>query len=129
MRFFEKVPVRVASMVQNSAEYFLIEIKPLFSIILTHLGPDGGTYPHSHPFKAFTIMLKGRIDEYNAADTRIGCYKAFGMKFTGKGIHSIFTGEAGAWFLTFRGPWTQDTWQEVRGDKTVTLTHGRKEVE
>jgi hypothetical protein len=31
------------------------------------------------------------------------------------------------WALTIRGPWN-DTWQEFRKDKYVTLTHGRKEI-
>jgi hypothetical protein len=31
------------------------------------------------------------------------------------------------WAISFRGPW-KDTWRESRHGKTVTLTHGRKEV-
>lgn len=121
MRFFEKVPVRVASMVQNSFEFFVIEIKPLFSIILTHLGPFGVTLPHTHPFNAITLLLYGKF-----ADEQ-GIFSAPALKFTGKDWHTVGTGKDGAWFLTFRGPWS-NTWQECRDGKIVTLTHGRKEI-
>lgn len=128
MRFLEKVPVRVYSMVQNSFEFFFIEIKPLFSVILTHLGANGSTFPHSHPFHAITFLLKGYLKEYNEEGLCVGVYKAPGMKFTNRDIHQISTGKNGAWFLTLRGPWISDTWVEVRGDKTIQLTHGRKEI-
>lgn len=127
MRFMEKVPVRVASMVQNSYEFFFIEIKPLFSVILTRLGSNGSTLPHSHPFNAVTLMLKGQIVERRGGEIIDG-FRAGQWKATDKGMHSISTDGSGAWLLTFRGPWSS-TWQEEQPDGTIkTLTHGRKEI-
>lgn len=127
MRFMEKVPVRVASMVQNSFEFFLIEIKPLFSIILTRLGSNGSTLLHSHPFDAVTFILKGVIQECGPEE-QCDEYYAPAFKRTGRQMHEISTSKDGAWLLTFRGPWAS-TWQEQQPDGTIkTLTHGRREV-
>lgn len=127
MRFFEKVPVQVEGMVQGSSEYFLIEIKSLFSIILTHLAPHGTTTMHSHPFKALTFWLYGFGTEFNCNYELKSLYPGK-VKLTSKDFHAIGTKDSGAWFLTFRGPWS-DTWQEYRNGKPITLTHGRKEIE
>lgn len=126
MRFFEKVPIKVEGMVQGSAEYVLIEIKSLFSIILTHLSPNGITAMHSHAFKALTIWLWGFGTEYNC-DYRLISLFPGKLKYTSKDFHAISSGNSGAWFLTIRGPWS-DTWQEFRNGKLITLTHGRKEI-
>lgn len=127
LRFFEKVPVKVDGMVQGSAEYVLIEIKFLFSIILTHLGPWGSTFCHSHSINAFTIWLYGGAIELKNGQKRY--LQAGSMKLTRRSdFHKISTLARGSWFLTFRGPWV-DTWQEERNGKFVTLTHGRKEVQ
>lgn len=133
MRFFEKVPTKVEGMVQGSAEYVLIEIKSLFSIILTHLAPNGVTAKHSHAFNAITIWLKGTA--YEVVYPALGKIKVYGrpmfigkVKYTRRAdFHYIRSGFNGSWFLTFRGPWS-DTWQEERNGKMVTLTHGRKEL-
>lgn len=132
MRFFEKVPVKVEGMVQGSAEYVLIEIKSLFSIILTHLGPNGSTFNHTHPFNAITIWLYGFAVEGLSEPFKFTqkVLHPGTIKYTeGAKMHSITSGSKGAWFLTFRGPWG-DKWLEVSSDgKLHTLTHGRKEVQ
>lgn len=126
MRFLEKVPVKVEGMVQGSAEYVLIEIKSLFSIILTHLGSNGTTACHSHAFNAITVWLYG-----GAMELKNGVWKAMQagvIKYTRRSdYHKLYTLFKGSWFLTFRGPW-KDTWQEERNGKMITLTHERKEV-
>lgn len=132
MRFLEKVPVKVEGMVQGSSEYVLLEIKSMFSIIVTHLAPNGTTALHSHAFNALTIWLKGwafeeKVDEYSS--TSLKELNPGSVKLTRRSnMHRIISGTEGAWFITFRGPW-KDTWQEERNNKLVTLTHGRKEVE
>lgn len=129
MRFLEKVSIKTPGMVQGSSEYVLIEIKSLFSIILTHLAPYGETAYHSHAFNAFTIFLKGTAMEFKQNQWRIKTFPHDGrFKFTRRSdCHMLETGGTGAWFLTFRGPW-RDTWQEVQNGKVITLTHGRKEI-
>lgn len=131
MRFFEKVPVKVEGMVQGSSEYVLIEIKSLFSIILTHLASNGSTIPHSHAFNAVTVWLYGQAREivYGDFKNKHRELSPGKIKFTPRSdFHAIFSSVTGAWFLTFRGPW-KDTWQELRNEKLITLTHGRKEIE
>lgn len=52
---------------------------------------------------------------------------SFIPKFTSRSnFHKVIAHET-TYALTFRGPW-KETWEELRSDKIITLTHGRKEV-
>jgi quercetin dioxygenase-like cupin family protein len=107
--------------------YFLIEIKPLFSIVLLRFGKGTREAFHSHAFNALTFWLKGRVVEHHR-DGRKKFFKAGMAKYTSRSdFHKVEALET-TWALSFRGPWT-DRWQEDRRQQLVTLTHGRKVVD
>jgi len=109
--------------------YFLIEIKPLFSIVLLHFNPGTREAFHSHAFNAVTLWLRGLVMEQIKGD--LAATKFWGpgdVKYTPRELmHRIVTQKPGAWAISFRGPWV-NTWQELKAGKTITLTNGRKVV-
>lgn len=121
--------------------YFLIEWKPLFSIALLHFKTGTREAYHSHAFSALTWWLKGKVTEEQVKSiTVIGnnilskddivkkdFKPSIKPKYTSRNnMHKVIA-ETDTYALTFRGRW-KETWMELRGDKIVTLTHGRKEI-
>lgn len=117
--------------------YFLIEWKILFSIGVLHFKKGSREAYHTHAFNALTWWLRGSVTE-----ERVGLFSfllkkqkdfkaSIKPKFTSReNFHKIIA-HVSTYALTFRGPWRdtwRDTWRELRGNKTVTLTHGRKEI-
>lgn len=117
--------------------YYLVEIKPWFSIVLLKFNPGTREAYHEHAFNAWTWWIKGRVIERRLW-FRFGAegknaffvntaFKTGSWKYTARGnCHRVKALET-SWALSFRGPWV-DTWREWRGDHFVTLTHGRKEI-
>lgn len=106
--------------------YFLVEIKPLFSIVLLRFSKGTRDAFHNHAFNALTIWLKGSVREHMLnGDTHE--WKAGQFKFTPReNFHKVEALET-TWALCFRGPWIK-YWNESRFGKLFTLTHGRREV-
>lgn len=106
--------------------FFLLEIKPLFSILLIRFENSTRDAFHSHAFNALTIWLKGSVTEKLLNGTTLH-WSAGDFKWTPRGnFHKVLV-EDTAWALSFRGPWKKQ-WQEVRGNRLITLENGRKEV-
>lgn len=118
--------------------YFLIEWKPVFSIVLLHFGKGQREAFHSHAFNALTFWLRGQAIESVMNRTPSGriwntvtrIFTAGRLKYTPRWLMHRFEPESeGAWAVSFRGPWAK-TWEEYRPHegRFVTLTHGRKVV-
>jgi hypothetical protein len=107
--------------------YFLIEWKPVFSIGILHFKPGTREAYHSHAFNALTWWLKGKVIEEKLNGENKRYYASFIPKFTSRSnFHKVYAYKD-TYALTFRGPW-KDTWEEYKGGKHITLTHGRKEI-
>jgi hypothetical protein len=115
--------------------YFLVEIKPLFSIVLLRFNKGTREAFHEHAFNAWTLWLKGRVREHQLYATdrfilltpTVSEFAAGQLKYTPRSnMHKIEALET-TWALSVRGPWG-DRWRELRGGRVVTLTHGRKEI-
>lgn len=108
--------------------FFLIEWKPVFSIVILRFAKGTREAYHSHAFNAVTLWLWGSVREHHLGDP--DDYKIFGtgdLKLTPRNaFHKIDAIET-TWALSIRGPWA-DYWQEDRNGQRVTLTHGRKEL-
>lgn len=107
--------------------YWLVEIKPLFSVVLLRFEKGTREAYHSHAFNAWTLWLRGRVLEH---DVNLGPpkeFKAGRFKYTPRSkFHKVEALET-TWALSVRGPWAKH-WQESRGGEVVTLTHGRKVI-
>lgn len=130
MRFFEKV--KDGGPESPVTAYVLIEIKPLFSIMLLRFPSyEMRENFHSHAFSALTFWIKGEVvEEQLGMDPRT--YIAPAFKLTPWWNMHRIKAITNAWAISFRGPW-RDTWQEYRANnppdsRFVTLTHGRKEI-
>jgi hypothetical protein len=94
--------------------YFLVEIKPLFSVVLLRFSKGTREAYHSHAFHAVTMWRK--------------FFRGGMVKYTGRNtFHKVEALET-TWAISFRGPWL-DRWHEDRQRKLVTLTHGRNIVD
>jgi hypothetical protein len=111
--------------------FFLVEIKPLFSIVLLHFGGTREDF-HSHAFNAVTLWLTGRVIEAIKTADKIAfkTWEAGQVKYTPRELMHKVLPCPDAWALSFRGPWAK-TWKEFRLaiQRDVTLTHGRKVIE
>jgi hypothetical protein len=129
MRFFQKA----ADGGKNSGVtgYFLVEIKPLFSIVLLRFSEGSREAYHSHAFNALTLWLSGHVREVRfwkeLERTTSKDFKAGMWKVTRRDNMHRVIGLKKSWALSFRGSWI-DRWQEFKNGKIVTLTHGRKVV-
>lgn len=107
--------------------YFLVEIKPLFSVVFLKFNKGTRDAYHNHAFNALTIWLKGSVREH-MLDGQVNNWKAGNIKYTPRENFHKVEALTDTWALSFRGPWL-DKWNESRNDKLITLTHGRVEVE
>lgn len=107
--------------------FFLIEWKALFSIGILHFKKGTREAYHNHAFNALTWWLKGGVTEI-MLDGREKVFKpSFKPKYTSKDCFHKVKSHEDSYALTFRSNW-KNTWEEVRGNKNITLTHGRKEI-
>jgi hypothetical protein len=107
--------------------YMLLEWKILCSIGLLHFKEGSREAFHNHAFNAITWWLFGKVTEEQTS----GALKDYGPslvpKITKRACFHKVIAHRDTWAITFRGPWA-DTWKELRKQKEVTLTHGRKIV-
>lgn len=123
----------------NVTGYWLIEWKKVFSIALLRFSKGSREAFHNHAFNAWSWILSGELSEWTKEAYAKGWVAVFSWTSLKPSLKPIFTprerlhkveGIADVtWALTFRGPWA-DKWQEYfdKDGKTVTLTHGRKEI-
>ena len=124
MKFFSKAPDGGKD--SGVTGFFIIEIKPLFSIVLLKFNKGTREAFHNHAFNAITLWLHGEVIEHH----RSGRQDFFcgGMwKYTSRTTFHKVEALENTWAISFRGPWI-DTWNEFRNNSLVTLTHGRKTV-
>ncbi len=108
----------------NVTGFFLIECKPLFSIVLLKFAKGSREAFHNHAFNALTLWLRGTVREHTLVGTS-RVWKAGQRKYTRRSDFHKVEALTDAWALSFRGPWI-DRWREYVGGCFVTLTHGRK---
>ena len=108
--------------------YFLFESKRFGSVALLRF--DKGTREafHSHAFNALTWWLRGSVTERHVDGSVCGWKPSVKPKLTKRSCFHRVEAHETTWALTLRGPWC-DTWLELRRGETVTLTHGRVELE
>lgn len=107
--------------------YWLIEWKPVFSIVLLKFNKGTRDAYNEHAFNAVTIWLKGRVLEEYQDGSEPMVWKAGDFKYTPRNnFHRINAVET-SWALCFRGRWKK-TWKEELHGEVYTLTHGRKKV-
>ena len=111
--------------------FWLVEIKGLFSIVLLRFNDGGREAYHSHAFNALSWFLWGNLTErsldFPTKPTEYTYKRSFIPKVTPRICVHRVNSVGSSWVLSLRGPW-QDTWHEIKDDKKITLTHGRKEV-
>jgi quercetin dioxygenase-like cupin family protein len=105
---------------------FLVEIKPLFSIVLLRFSKGSREAYHSHAFNALTVWLYGRVLEHMLSGETL-TWRGGQVKLTPRDVFHRVEAIETSYALCFRGPWS-DTWQESRLGRLITLTHGRKEL-
>lgn len=108
--------------------YWLIEWKPVFSIVLLKFNKGTRDAFHEHAFNAWTFWLKGKVrEEFQNGAVPMIWTPSFKPKYTPReNFHRINALET-SWALCFRGPWKK-TWKEEKKGEMYTLTHGREVV-
>lgn len=110
----------------NVNGFYVIEIKPAFSIILLKFSEGSREAFHSHAFNALSWILKGSFVERLISGGQRKYKPSVKPKVTKREtFHKVFS-KGTTWVLTLRGPWKK-TWKEYSpASKTfVTLTNGR----
>lgn len=108
--------------------FYLFESKRFGSVALLRFNTGSREAFHSHAFNAWTWWLRGLVREEFAEGSRPKLWApSLRPKFTPRNCFHKIIALRTAWALTLRGPW-HDRWQEKRGNKYITLTHGRKEI-
>ena len=108
--------------------FWLIECKPLFSIVLLKFNKGSREAFHSHTFNALTWWVKGEVEEqFKDGSPSKKWLPSFIPKLTLRNdFHKVYANKT-SWALSLRGPW-QKTWKESKEGSAYTLTHGRKVV-
>ena len=122
--FFKKFDGGIDSGVTG---YMLIEWKKVFSIGILHFKKGTRDAFHNHAFNAITWWLKGSVTEELTSGARKDFKPSIKPKVTKRDCYHKVIAHLSSWAITFRGPWN-DTWNELRSDKELTLTHGREIV-
>ena len=108
--------------------FWLVEIKSLFSIVLLKFENGSREAYHEHAFNAVSWLLSGALVEtLNGRYTTKRYFPSFKPIVTKRDTFHKVASFRNSWVLSFRGPW-KPTWKEEVNGKTITLTHGRKEV-
>lgn len=104
--------------------FFVVEVKPLFSIVILRFNKGTREAYHSHAFHALTFWLKGRVrEEHLNGETK--WFSGGMLKYTPRTVFHRINALETSYAISFRGPW-KNTWKESRSGEFVTLTHGRK---
>ena len=109
--------------------YWLIEYKPLLSILLLKFEGKSREAFHNHAFNCWSFILKGELIE-TMLDCKINNYKPFRPFVTRRTYFHKVDSDGTTWLFTIRGPWL-DKWNEFipKLNKFLTLTHNRKILE
>lgn len=109
--------------------FWLIEIKPLFSIVILCFEKGSREAYHSHAFNAWTWFIKGDIEEHHKDGRVINWKPSFKPKYTPRSTFHKVVAKERTYAISFRGRWL-NTWNEFfkKDRKIVTLTHGRKQI-
>lgn len=108
--------------------YFLFESKRIGSVALLRFEKGTREAFHSHAFNALTWWLRGSVTERHVDGRARNWRPSIKPKLTKRSCFHRVEAREVTWALTLRGPW-HDTWLEQRHGRTVTLTHGRVELE
>lgn len=106
--------------------FFIIEIKPIFSIVLLRFNKGTREAFHEHAFSAVTLWLKGAVREHHL-EGHIKEFYAGQCKLTPRSTFHKIEAMSTAWAISVRGPWV-NRWREWRNNCFITLTHGRKQL-
>lgn len=111
--------------------FWLVEIKPLFSVVLLRFEDGTRSAYHDHAFNSISWLLRGNLlERFLGAEKHNWLYHAsfFPIITLRSDFHQVES-FGRSWVLSFRGPW-RATWSEyIPGlDRMIKLTHGRKEV-
>lgn len=113
----------------HATGFWIIEIKPLFSIVFLKFSKGTREAFHTHAFNALTWFLKGDVTEYHKDGGNIKWGPSLLPKYTPRScFHKVYAHED-TYALSIRGPWA-NTWKEYlpATKEVVTLTHGRKTI-
>lgn len=108
---------------------YLVEIKPLFSIVLLRFGAGSREAFHSHAFNALTWWIKGKVrEDFADGSESIFWTPSFKPKYTPRGnFHKIVGMYRESYAISLRGPWL-NKWYEIKKNKLFTLTHHRRVI-
>lgn len=106
--------------------FYIVEIKPLFSLVLLHFRKGTNETLHSHAFNALTLWLKGTVKEH-LLDGSSHMWFAGQVKYTSRDCFHNVEAMRDTWAISLRGPWAK-TWRIFRNGKFATLAWGRKVV-
>jgi hypothetical protein len=115
----------------NVTGYFLIEIKPVFSIVILRFEGRSRTNYHTHAFNALTWLISGTMTEIFPDSIWPKLYtRSLLPKITKRNQMHKVNSHGVSWALSIRGPWKK-TWKEYDpvNSKFITLTHGRKIID
>lgn len=110
--------------------YFIVAIKPLFSVVLLRFDGESREAFHTHAFNCLSWVVKGELRE-EMRDGRV--YRLtrslFPFLTTRKDFHKVSSITPRSWVLSIRGPWASN-WMEhlPLENRDRTLTHGRVEL-
>lgn len=109
--------------------YWLVELKPLFSIVLLKFEDGSREAYHNHAFHAMSWLIKGKLVEEFLADEGQPILPSWKPIFTSRRTFHRVRSEGTSWVLSFRGPW-RERWNEYLPgtEEFVVLTYGRKRV-
>ncbi len=109
--------------------FWLVEIKPLFSIVLLRFEGDAREAYHSHAFNALTWWLSGEVEEHYTDGQVLSWRPSIFPKYTPRSCFHKVKPVKRTWALSIRGPWSKK-WYEYRKDnqELTTFTHGRQVV-
>ena len=118
--------------------YWLIEWKALFSVVLLRFEDGSREAYHSHAFNSVSWVLRGCLEERRMYPPKEWAVCKIVVTHFRPSLRPIITTRDNlhkvhsigrTWVLSFRGPWA-DTWKEYLPDegRTITLTHGRREL-
>lgn len=106
---------------------YLIEIKPLFSIVLLKFNKGRRENFHTHAFNALTWFIGGSLEEEKINGEKYEYKRSFLPKITTRENNHRVKANKDSYCLTFRGPWV-DFWTEDNKEENekIFFTNGRK---
>lgn len=108
--------------------YWLIEYKPLFSIVLLKFEGKSRDAFHTHAFNSLSWLISGQLFEQFLKKNLTKSYFPSIMPFITRKddfhkVDSIGT----SWVLSFRGPWAKE-WKEFSNNEEYSLSDGRVKI-